>query len=315
MPSVEVLVVGDANPDLVLAGDTVPRFGQAEQLLDRADLVLGGSAALVACGLALLEVRVGLVAVVGADAFGGLICGWLDERGVDPAALTVDPEMPTGLSVILLTQDDRTILTLPGTVPRLTADAVLAEVGAARPLHVHVASYFLQPGLAAELPELLDRLGRLGISTSLDTNWDPAGRWSGLANVLARVDVFLPNRSEAVAVAGALGADAGDDALAAARALATYGCRVVVKSGTDGAMSVAPNGVVTKVSAFPVEVVDTTGAGDSFDAGYLGALVGGVADEAERLRWGVVAGALSTRGVGGTATQATRAEVVAAIAR
>ncbi|ERK69973.1 hypothetical protein N136_03687, partial [Leifsonia aquatica ATCC 14665] len=54
--AVDVLVVGDANPDLLLTGDTVPRFGQAEQLLDSAELLLGGSAAIVACGLARLGV-------------------------------------------------------------------------------------------------------------------------------------------------------------------------------------------------------------------------------------------------------------------
>lgn len=312
----DVLVVGDANPDLILAGDAVPRFGQAEQLLDRADLVLGGSAALVACGLARLEVQVGLAAVVGADAFGGLVRDWLELRGVDLAALATDPGTPTGLSVILLANDDRSILTLPGTVPGLGVDAVLAQVDRLRPRHVHVASYFLQPGLAARLPELLGELARWGIGTSLDTNWDPAERWSGLAEALRRVDVFLPNRAEVVAVARALGVGIGpDDGVGAARALAAYGCRVVVKCGAEGAISVGPDGAVAKAEAVPVEVVDTTGAGDSFDAGYLAALVGGIDDEAERLRWGVVAGALSTRGAGGTATQATRDEVAAAPVR
>ena len=65
-----LLVVGDANPDLILRGDVVPRFGQAEQLLDDADLVLGGSAAITAHGLARLGRPVSLVAAIGADAFG-----------------------------------------------------------------------------------------------------------------------------------------------------------------------------------------------------------------------------------------------------
>ncbi|GAB2591663.1 carbohydrate kinase family protein [Microlunatus antarcticus] len=313
----DVLVVGDANPDLVLAGNAVPRFGQAEQLLDRADLVLGGSAGIMAAGLARLDVATGLAAVVGEDAFGDLVLTRLAERGVDVTTIARDPDHPTGLSVILLADDapaaDRAILTLPGTIPRLRADHVRASVEAHRPRHVHVASYFLQPALAAELPGLLAWLHDRGVSTSLDTNWDPAGRWAGLGRVLSLVDVFLPNEAEVVAVAAALGARTADPAEAAA-ALASAGCRVVVKQGAAGALSVAPEGAAAsavRVDAVPVEPRDSTGAGDSFDAGYVAALVSGVEDEAERLRWAAVTGALSTRASGGTASQAVRSEVVA----
>lgn len=309
----DVLVVGDANPDLVLAGDTVPRFGQAEQLLDSAELVLGGSAAIMACGLARLGVATGLAAVVGSDAFGDLVLARLADRGVDVASVARDPEHPTGLSVILQADEraagDRAILTLLGTVPRLRAGHVQRVVEAARPRHVHVASYFLQPALAAELPGLLAWLQARGVSVSLDTNWDPAEGWAGLDAVLAHVDVFLPNEAEALAVAGALGAPA-EDPRAAATAIAGVGCRVVVKRGARGALSVGADGAVTETDAVPVRPVDSTGAGDSFDAGYVAALVSGVGDEAERLRWAAVAGALSTRGTGGTATQATRADML-----
>jgi ribokinase len=310
---VDVLVVGDANPDLVLAGDTVPRFGQAEQLLDSADLVLGGSASIMACGLARLDVSTGLVAVVGQDAFGDLVLARVRECGVDAAPVVRDPEHPTGLSVILLAggavAHDRAILTLPGTVPLLRAEQVRGVVETYRPRHVHVASYFLQPALAAELPGLLVWLRGRGTTVSLDTNWDPQERWAGLDEVLGLVDVLLPNEAEVVALARVLGARA-DDAGSAAAALASAGCRVVVKQGPRGAFSAGPDGSVVHVDAVPVQPVDSTGAGDSFDAGYVAALVSGVEDEVERLRWAAVAGALSTRGVGGTASQATRADLV-----
>jgi ribokinase len=308
----DVLVVGDANPDLVLAGDTVPRSGPADQLLDAADLVLGGSASVLACGLAQLGVATGLAAVVGQDTFGDLVLARLADRGVDVGAMARDPEHPTGLSVILLSDGvaaaGRTTLTLPGTTPLLRAERVRAVVEARRPRHVHVASYFLQPALAAELPQLLAWLRRRGVSTSLDTGWDPAQRWAGLDEVLSLVDVFLPDEAEVVAVARALGARA-DDAGSAAAAVTTAGCRVVVKQGASGALSAGPDGSVVQADAVPVQPVDTTGAGSSFDAGYVAALVSGVEDEAERLRWATVAGALSTRGTGGTASQAVRADV------
>lgn len=316
----DVLVVGDANPDLVLAGDTVPRFGQAEQLLDSADLVLGGSASIMACGLARLGVETGIAAVVGQDAFGDLVLDRLRACGVDVAPVARDRQHPTGLSVILLGDgdavgSDRAILTLLGTVPLLRAAHVRKVVEARRPRHVHVASYFLQPTLITELPGLLAWLRGRGVTVSLDTNWDPEERWSGLDEVLGLVDVFLPNEAEAVAVARVLGARA-DDPESAAAVLTAAGCRVVVKRGARGALSVGPDGglgsvgPVVHVDATAVQPVDTTGAGDSFDAGYVAALVCGVEDEAERLRWAVVAGALSTRGTGGTASQATRADLV-----
>jgi len=311
-------VVGDANPDLVLAGDAVPRFGQAEQLLDSADLVLGGSAAIMACGLARLGVSTGLAAVVGQDGFGDLVLARLRACGVDVTSVARDPEHPSGVSVILLAEGgaggDRAILTLLGTVPLLRAADVREAVEAHRPRHVHVASYFLQPTLAAELPGLLAWLRGRGVTVSLDTNWDPRERWSGLDEVLGLVDVFLPNEAEAIAVARVLGARA-DDPESAASVLTAAGCRVVVKRGARGALSVGPDGAagavgsVVHVDAVPVEPVDPTGAGDSFDAGYVAALVTGVEDETERLRWAVVAGALSTRGAGGTASQATRVDL------
>jgi len=311
---VDVLVVGDANPDLILAGDTVPRFGQAEQLLDRADLVLGGSGSIAACGLARLGVVTGMVAVVGNDMFGTLVRDRLLARGVDVGGVSTDLRTPTGLSVILTDgEDDRAILTLLGTVPGLDAAQVLARVEASAPRHVHLASYFLQPGLAAALPGVLDELRGRGITTSLDTNWDPAERWTGLAEVLPRVDILLPNRAEVLAIAGALGVQTGGDVVVAARGLAAYGCRVVVKCGAEGAVSVGPDLRTARVVGPVVEVVDTTGAGDSFDAGYLAAVLGGVTDESERLRWATVAGALSVRAAGGTAGQATAEELRAGL--
>lgn len=306
---IDVLVVGDANPDLLLTGDTVPRFGQAEQLLDSADLLLGGSAAIVACGLARLGATTALAAVVGADRFGSFVLDELRDAGVDVSAVTVDESKPTGLSVVLSEAHDRAILTLPGTIPELTADSVREAVERLRPRHVHVASYFLQPGLAAELVALLDWLAERGVTVSLDTNWDPAEHWGGLEDVLRRVTVFLPNREEALAIGAAVAGGELSGLEEAAGALSALGCRVVVKAGAEGGLAFEGGARVAAAPGLRVDVVDTTGAGDSFDAGYLAALLADVADERERLRWAATAGSLSVRGRGGTAAQAARADL------
>lgn len=310
-----VLVVGDANVDLVLRGDVVPRFGQAEQLLESGDLVLGGSASIVACGLVRLGVPTSLVARVGDDVLGRFTLDALRACGVRTDLVEVDPTLPTGLSVILSAPHDRAILTVPGTIPTLTPARVADVLAATDARHVHVASYFLQPALASGLPQVLGVARARGTTTSLDTNWDPAERWAGVVQALDGVDLLLPNVAELRAIAraaGHVGADADGDDRDLARALARRGPRVVVKAGAEGGWSVAADGTEHDADGLAVEVVDTTGAGDSFDAGYLAALAHGVDDEDERLRWATTAGSLSTLGAGGTGRQATLADLTTA---
>lgn len=312
-----VVVVGDANVDLVLRGDVVPRFGQAEQLAESGDLVLGGSASIAAAGVARLGVPTSLVARVGADTFGGFTLDALRASGVDVTAVEVAADEPTGLSVILSTPDDRAILTVAGTIPTLTGARVDEVLDGWRggPGLVHAASYFLQPHLARDLAGVLARARARGWVTSLDTNWDPAERWSGLDAVLPHLDLLLPNRNELRAIAASLGEPTTLDDVALATRLAARGPRVVVKDGADGGWSVGADGAVVRAPGVAVDVVDTTGAGDSFDAGYLAALAHGVDDEAERVRWATTAGSLSTLGAGGTGRQATLDELRAVLAR
>jgi sugar/nucleoside kinase (ribokinase family) len=290
-----LLVAGDANPDLVLLGDVVPRWGQSEQLLDAADLVLGGSAAIMACGAARLGVPTALVAAVGADLYGDFVRAALTARSVDTSALRT-VQSPTGLSVIL-SAADRTILTLTGAIGALEP-ADIAFDGYA---HLHVASYFLQPKLAAGLAEVFARARSAGVTTSLDTNWDPAERWSGVRDVLASTDVFLPNEAELAAITGL------EDPVEAAEDLVAQGTIVVLKAGASGGRAWWPGGACRQPGR-AVSVVDTTGAGDSFDAGFLAGWLRGLPIPT-CLEMAVAAGALSTRAAGGTAAQPTEEEL------
>jgi sugar/nucleoside kinase (ribokinase family) len=305
-----VLVVGDANLDLVLRGDVIPRFGQAEQLLDSADLVLGSSAGIMACGLARLGVETALAARVGDDFFGERTRQLLAAVGVDTSRVLRSDD-PTGLSVILSSPHDRSILTLLGAMSTLTDDDVRDAAAAFRPRHVHVASFFLVPRVAAALPDRLAALRAAGVTTSLDTNWDPAERWEGVQACLPHVDVLLPNATEVIELARAVGGHPSS-AEDAASQLAALGPCVVLKDGAKGDFAVS-GAVVERPPGLTVDVVDTTGAGDSFDAGFLAAWLEG-RGLAESLRWAAAAGSLSTRGAGGTGGQATRDELISAIA-
>ena len=301
----DVLVVGDANPDLILAGDVVPRFDQAEQLLTGAEVVLGGSAAIMAHALARLGRPTRLVATTGADAFGYLVSRMLASAGVESRGIIRDQALSTGVTIALSTGPDRAVLTYTGAISELTgaqAHAGLEQAIRDGVRHVHAASFFLQPALAEALPGLFERAQAAGLTTSLDTNFDPAGQWQGVGPVLPHLDLLLPNRTEVLALAKAQGT-ATEDVEAAARGLASHGPDVVVKDGPAGAVQVTADGVVLREPGTPVEPLDTTGAGDTFDAAFIDGRLRGL-DPVDCLRRACLAGAISTSGVG-TAGQPT----------
>ncbi|MEU8399813.1 carbohydrate kinase family protein [Nonomuraea sp. NPDC048892] len=320
----DLLVVGDANPDVIVSGSPRhPEFGQREQLVPAAGLVLGGSGAITAYGAARLGLRTAFVGRVGDDPAGAFVLDALRAGGVDVSACVVDPAVPTAMTVALVDGDDRAILTAPGCLDRLGAADVppgLLE----RAAHVHVSSYFLQPLLAAGLGGLFGLARAAGASTSLDTNDDPAGRWAGLEDVLPVTDVLLPNEPEALAIARAVaatgattgvttGAGSGSPRITtleqAVRELAARGTLPVVKRGERGAIAFA-DGELVEIPAPPATVVDAVGAGDSFDAGLLAALLRG-RPLRQAMTVAVACGTLSTRAAGGTAAQPTWEEATA----
>lgn len=306
----DLLVIGDANPDVIIGSLGGPlEFGQREQLVPDGTLTVGGSGAIVACGAARLGLRVAFAGRVGDDDAGRYMRDRLGAHGVDTEALWLDPYRPTPMTVALTRGDDRAILTAPGTLAATTADDVPAALlGAAR--HVHSASYFLMPQLAADLPELLRTARRHGATTSLDTNDDPAGRWeaAGLDAVLAHTDYLLPNAAEARRLARRDAPAGPADPAEAAERLARRGPVTAVKNGADGALCHDGERLFT-TRGIRVRPVDAVGAGDSFDAGFIAALLDG-APLPEALRFAAVCGALSTRAPGGTTAQPTRDEVL-----
>ena len=302
----DLLVLGDANPDLVLrGGDVVPAFGQAEHLVEDGRLTIGGSGAILACGASALGLRVAIAAVVGEDLFGRFVRDGLVERGVDVSGIVVDTETPTGVTVVLSGDADRAILTMPGTIASLSGDRIdPALLDRAR--HVHVSSYFLQSALTPSLLDVFQRVRARGGTTSVDPNWDPSERWNGgLLDLLTVTDVFLPNAMEATRVAHTSDLDA------AAVSLGERAAVVAIKNGDRGAIALA-DGITHRVDPVRVPVVDSTGAGDSFDAGFLAAwLDGAPVDRA--LALANVCGALSTRAMGGTGAQASMDEATASL--
>jgi sugar/nucleoside kinase (ribokinase family) len=295
----DVLAVGDVNPDLLVTGDVVPRFGQVEQDV-ATRLTLGGSAAIFAAGTARLGLRTAIAATIGDDDLGRAACALLVDRGVDVSALRTVPARTTGLTILLQHGDDRAMLTDRGVMTELDVEQVAARItGQVR--HVHLASLFLVPGVERNGGAVLAAARRAGATVSVDTNYDPAERFAA-PPWLREVDVLLPNATEALALAGRT----DGDLLAAARDLAAGGALVVVKRGGDGALAVRGAEVV-EAAAPPAAAVDAVGAGDSFDAGFVRALLDGL-PLAEALRLACACGSLSLRAAGGIDGQATLEE-------
>ncbi len=316
LPAFDLLVAGDAVPD-VIVGDVAGEiaFGQAETIVERGTLTVGGSSAIMACAAARLGLRVAFVGVFGDDPAGRFMLEELRARGVDASASVVLPDRSTGLTTHLVrpgAERDRAMLTSPGCVGELTASMVRhALLTSTR--HLHVGSFFLLPRLATSLSAVFAEARGSGISTSLDPQGDWDGRWKGgLLEALGETDLYFPNRSEAFATALSLGGDhrGGDDLERILETLAALGPLPVVKCGSQGAVALVDHAVV-HVSALSVGPMDTIGAGDSFDAGYVfGFLEGWPVDRC--LALAAACGSLSTRSAGGVDAQPEIAEALAA---
>lgn len=300
-----VLVAGEVNVDLVFGDCSAMPRPDTEALAGTFRQVPGSSSMICAMGLARLGRPVRFAGCAGKDTYGDFCVAALRGAGIDVDAVSQRAGLATGVTAVLSTRADRALVTHSGSIAVLRAvdvtDAMLA-----RAQHLHVSSYYLQSGLRPDLHALFRRAHGAGLTTSLDPGFDPQRRWGEVGEwqrLLREVDVFLPSQREVCGIAGE------GDIEAALATLANGVTRTVVKCGADGAVTCEPDGTLLREASRPMaETIDPTGAGDSFDAGFLHAWLSDVPAR-ECLRWGNACGALSTRGVGGTARQPVESEV------
>jgi sugar/nucleoside kinase (ribokinase family) len=290
MSKLDITIAGEINLDLILYGLPEQMPTERELLATDFAITLGSSSAILAHNLAALGSRVGFVTKVGDDSFGALALERLREREVDLAS--VKHGAKSGVTLILPHGPQRHILTYPGTIAELRLeDLDLDYLTSAR--HFHMSSLFLQRELLPHVPELFRRMKSAGLTTSLDTNDDPDDRWdSVLEEILPHVDILLPNEHEAMRMSRA------GDMETALSWLAQKAETVVVKMGARGALAIR-DGHRFSAPAVPVTVIDSIGAGDSFDAGFLHQFLRG-ADLTTCLVYGNLCGAFSTTDCGGT---------------
>lgn len=298
-----ILVIGELNADLVMSGlPSLPMLGR-ELLGDQFAMVMGSSSAITAARLAMLGATVDFIGLVGDDDMGRFVLGELAGFGVGTQQVRVSKRVPTGVTIALTYSSDRALLTYPGTIALYDGTDVTVDLLASYQ-HLHVGSFFLQTGLQPALAKIFDMAHHQGLTTSLDVGWDPDERWlrnSHLPPTLQETDYFLPNEDETLALLD--GQDEPEKLAALVRGT------LLVKRGAEGASAYHQQGEVVSVPTLPVTVVDTTGAGDAFNAGFLYAICVEDSDLREALRFAVACGAQAVTQVGGATNAPAAAEI------
>ena len=267
-------VIGNINVDLLVwPASEVPPPG-AERAVERIDMRVGGAAAITGAALARLGADPIVAGCVGDDALGAAAIEELGGYGVVTRFVRRIAGSATGTSIAFEAPGrDRSFLISLASLSAFEPSIVPDE--AVEASFVLFCGYFNLPSMrGGPTAALLRRVKEAGGTTLLDTGWDHDG-WSDttreeIALLLPLVDILAPNEAEAEHLSGT------SDPLAAARSLtAVSDGWTVVKLGRDGCVAVGPDGSVHRAPAPRVEVIDTTGAGDAFNAGLMHALSAG----------------------------------------
>lgn len=277
----------------------VDRFPPKGGLLpvERVEMALGGCASNTALALARIGVPVSLWGKIGKDRLGDLARQDLEREGVEVSGLLRDPASTTSATVVLVdSKAQRSFLHALAANDRTSLkDLRLSRLS--RFDHLHIGGYFLFPRLdGAPMAKVLREAKRQGLTTSLDTAWDLKGRWmKALKPCLPHLDFLMPSEREVRKLLGHC------DPSRAARTFLGLGVgHFILKRGGKGSLLFTRGGGQVQAPAFKTRVVDTTGAGDGFCAGFLKGLSLGW-PLGDCLRLGNAAGACAVSELGATA--------------
>ncbi len=295
MKTVDVIVIGELNVDIILNRiDRFPEMGK-EILAGDLDMTLGSSSAIFAGNLSSLGSKVAFIGKIGNDGFASTVIGSLQSMGVDTSHIIRSGNLNTGATIVLNFGNDRAMVTYPGAMEDLIMEDIdIAFLKTAK--HLHFSSIFLQPGIKASLPWLFRQARNLGLTTSLDPQWDPAEKWEiDPEQLLPHLNVFMPNRAEFLNL---LASDSIEKGIEKVRKLAPE-LILVIKDGTNGAYAWNGGKIIHQPAFLNENPVDCIGAGDSFNSGFIRKFTSGASLEA-CLEYGSLTGAVSTTCAGGT---------------
>ncbi len=293
----DVLVYGPLFCDLIFTEmPEMPELGR-EIFANNFTMTIGGSA-IVAAGLQKLGAKVGLIADIGNDPLSRVVGQLLDDFSIDRTFVREHPRALTQLTVALSFPEDRAFITRferPDTIVDLAM--ILREHPTK---HVHIGSFLG----AFDMPDACQIVHDAGATISLDPGWDEnALRDSRLHNMMVDLDFFLPSRSELCFMMNEQDADKALERTANKMSRGT----VIMKNGAEGA-SAKSKTLHINAPALSVTPIDTTGAGDAFDAGFLYAMTHDYTLQ-DSMRFGAICGALTTTAIGGATGTPTLEEV------
>lgn len=287
----DVYVYGDVNIDIIIPNVShFPAPGQEDEV-PVMETFVGGGAALFALGIGKLGLKPVFQGEAGNDCYGGFIRQTFKEGNVDDSLLKTDGPMKTGISLSFTNEKDRSFLTFRGTNEKLCIEEVdLVQVKQAA--HIHVTGYAGEANHDSYLKFLKEVKAQTQATVSFDVGWDPTGKWNPEIYLLfPYIDVLFMNQTEAANYSRK------EDAGEAAKDFAAHCKLAVIKMGRRGSLAARGNNLY-RASSYPVNAVDTTGAGDSFNAGFIYGFLRGKSLE-ECLKCGNGCGALSVTALGG----------------
>jgi len=291
----DIAIAGELNLDFILYGLQENLQVERETLVQDFILTLGSSSAITAHNMAVLGSKVGFASRAAKDFIGDICHQRLQSVGVNlDGVVRAEAGRGTGASFLLPlpNSSSRRILTYPGAMFEMGQEDI-DESYLASARHFHLAAFFLHRKLMPHIPGIFAAMKKRGLSTSLDTNDDPEDEWGDLLHTtLQSVDILLCNQRELQKIAQL------EDVRAAAKKIAQIVPLVIVKCGAEGARAIFQE-QEWEVPAIPVSPVDTIGAGDSFNAGFLHEWLQGTSLE-KCLSFGNITGAFSTTRQGGT---------------
>jgi sugar/nucleoside kinase (ribokinase family) len=271
---------------------SIPDAGRLA-LVDEMGLYTGGCAINVATTLARLGLPVEVIGKVGTDPLGDFLVNALRERGIGSRGVKRATEVGTSSTMIMVDErgERRYIHCIGANANLCLEDVDTAMIEGASILHV--AGALVMPGIDGQpTADLLKQAKSAGVITFMDTVWDDTGRWSRLETCLPYLDAFVPTIEEAQAITGL------DEPRAVGQKLLDSGVGIVgLKMAGQGCLVMDQSGEIIRLSAHEVEVIDTTGAGDAFAAGFIAGVLYGWSLE-RTAQFANVVGALCVTGVG-----------------
>jgi sugar/nucleoside kinase (ribokinase family) len=265
---VDVISLGQLVADIVVKPvDGLPPKGTADTV-KQIELHSGGCALNTGKTLAILGTKTGVIGKVGSDTFGNFLISEMEAHGIEAKYVGIDTHIGTSSVIVIVSSEgERTFLYCPGATEELTIKDVNFDlIGQSKILHI--GGVMKLPKL--DIPNVLMKAKELSVTTSLDTDWDPSGRWLELIKpCLKYVDIFTPSIDEAKMIFNT------DDPKEIAEISMSYGVKIfALKMGQAGCY-IKTKDEEFNIPAYKVDVVDTTGAGDAFVGGFLTGIIKG----------------------------------------